>query len=253
MTEDRRGAVRDDIFVYAANEYGTTPEYPWRYLPAYAVLRHPNGKWYGIVMNVPNVRLGLPGDDRTDILVAKCEPGLQSVLLSRKGFLPAYHLNKERWISVLLDGTAEKEQACGLLDMSYSITGERCSRAKNRDEPQTWLVPVNPKYYDIEKAFSKNDEIIWKQSNNITAGDTVYLYIAAPVSGIVYECAVLETDIPYHFDNGKVHMERVMKIRLKRKFSQPVPLEKLKGHGIFAVRGPIRMPYGLQYELEAKQ
>ncbi len=30
MTEDRRGAVRDDIFAYAANEYGTVPEYPWR-------------------------------------------------------------------------------------------------------------------------------------------------------------------------------------------------------------------------------
>lgn len=245
-------ATRERIFEYAAQQYGTQPEYPWRFLPAYAVLRHPNGKWYAIVMNVPNVRLGLEGEGRTDILVAKCGPGLQPVLLSQKGFMPAYHLNKERWISVRLDGSAEEAQAENLLDMSYSVTGEKRGRTPKRGEPQAWIVPVNPKYYDIEMAFAESDEIIWKQSNNIMAGDNVYLYIAAPVSGIEYECTVLETDIPYHFDNGKVHMERVMRIKLKRRIAPAISLNQLKEHGIFAVRGPIRMPYGLRYESEAK-
>lgn len=221
-------------------------------MPEYAVLRHADGKWYAILMNVPGEKLGLAGGGRTDILVAKCERGLQPFLLSQKGFLPAYHLNRERWISVRLDGTAEWGQVMALLDMSYDLTGRPATRPSQRG-PQSWLVPVNPKYYDIEKAFSDSDEIIWKQSSNIAAGDTVYLYIAAPVSAIAYACRVLEADIPYRFDNGKVHMERVMKIKLKKRISPPVPLSELKEHGICAVRGPVRMPYGLRTELEAEQ
>ena len=245
-------ATRKSIFEYAGKQYGTLPEYPWQFLTSYAVLRHPNGKWYGIIMDVLNEKLGLSGEGRTDILVAKCEPGLQPILLTQKGFMPAYHLNKERWISVLLNGSVEERQAYELLDMSYSITGESFHRTPHRDVAETWIVPVNPKYYDLEKAFAASNEIIWKQSNNILAGDTVYLYISAPVSAIAYKCAVLETDIPYHFDNGKVHMNHVMRIRKKREILPPVPLEKLREHGIYTVRGPIHMPYGLRYELEDK-
>ncbi len=245
-------ATRKKIFVYVSEKYNTQPEYPWRRLPAYAVLRHPNGKWYAILMNVPSEKLGISGDGRTDILVAKCEQGLQPLLLSQNGFLPAYHLNKEHWISARLDGTADWEQVCSLLDMSYDLTEHHARRISLRD-PETWIVPVNPKYYDIEKAFSESDEIIWKQSNHILSGDTVYLYIAAPVSAIAYACRVLETDIPYNFDNGKVHMERVMRIKSINRFSPPLPLSELKEHGICTVRGPVRMPYGLRMKLETKK
>lgn len=231
---------------------GTEPEYPWRFLPAYAVLRHPGGKWYGIIMNVPNVRLGLEGEGRTDILVAKCEPDFRPAFLSQNGFMPAYHMSKERWISVRLDGSADEKQICNLIDMSYSLTGERYKRIPRKNAPERWIVPVNPKYYDIEKAFAENNEIIWKQSNNIMAGDIVYLYTAAPVSAIEYECVVLETNIPYHFDNGKVHMERVMKIKQRRKLSSPLSLATLREHGIFTVRGSVRMPYGLSCVVEKR-
>lgn len=44
-----------------------------------------------------------------------------------------------------------------------------------RDYNLDWIVPANPKYYDVCKAFEQSDEIIWKQSNNILAGDTIYI------------------------------------------------------------------------------
>ena len=49
-----------------------------------------------------------------------------------------------------------------------------------RTDITSWLVPVNPKYYDIEKAFTESDEILWKQSNSVIVGDTIYLYLAVP-------------------------------------------------------------------------
>ena len=54
-------------------------------------------------MNVPEHRLGLPGDGSVNVLDVKCDPRMIGSLLSEKGFLPAYHMNKSTWISVLLD------------------------------------------------------------------------------------------------------------------------------------------------------
>ena len=45
--------TKEDIYEWARDEYGTSPEYLWAAYPEFGVLRAPNGKWYGIVMNVP--------------------------------------------------------------------------------------------------------------------------------------------------------------------------------------------------------
>lgn len=39
-------------------------------------------------------------------------------------------MNKEQWISVLLDGSVEMEQAEALLDMSHELTGRKGVRAR---------------------------------------------------------------------------------------------------------------------------
>lgn len=124
-------------------------------------------------------------------------------------------------------------------------------KKQERSEPTSWLVPVNPKYYDIEKAFAESDTILWKQSNSIIVGDTIYLYIAAPYSCILYKCFAVEVDIPYEFDDGKVHMKKVMKIKWLYTYDKTMfGLAELHEHGILSVRGPRSVPYGLRYKLE---
>ena len=60
---------RQQIFAYVQKKYGTEPEYLWVRYPSYAVLRHgDNQKWYGMVMEVPQNKLGLPGTERVEIL-----------------------------------------------------------------------------------------------------------------------------------------------------------------------------------------
>lgn len=68
--------------------------------------------------------------------------------------------------------------------------------------PKEWIIPANPKYYDIQAAFRTSKEIDWKQGKGIKVGDTVYMYVAAPVSAILYKCRVTRTDIPFRFDGG---------------------------------------------------
>ncbi len=114
---------RQQIFDYAEKIYETKPEYLWMQYPSYAVLRHSdNGKWYAIIMDVPKNKLGIQSTEIVDVLDVKCDPVLISTLWKTTGFLPAYHMSKKNWISILLDGTITDDKILGLLDMSYKMT-----------------------------------------------------------------------------------------------------------------------------------
>ena len=78
------------------------------------------------------------------------------------------------------------------------------------------------------------------------------MYVAAPVSAILYKCMVTKTDIPYHFDKGRVHMTGLMKIRLQRQYPpDQFTFERLGDeYGIHAVRGPRGIPETLGKALQ---
>ena len=118
------------ILEYAAEKYGTVADYPWIKYPRYVVLRHSgNQKWYAVIMNVPKNKLGLDGSDEIDVMNIKCDPDMIGSLRMGEGFFPAYHMNKENWISVALDGSVEGELLFHLLDISYEQTAGKKRKA----------------------------------------------------------------------------------------------------------------------------
>ena len=112
---------REEIFEYVKKQYGTVPEYLWKESPESAVLRHKNGKWYAVLMQVEKSRLGLEGDTKVDILDVKCDADMVGLLTQTYGFLPGYHMNKKYWITMLLDGTVSEAKILDFLDMSYDL------------------------------------------------------------------------------------------------------------------------------------
>ena len=78
-------------------------------------------------MRVKRSRLGLDlsDDSPVDVLNVKCPSELTGSLRMQDGILPAYHMNKRHWISILLDGTVPLEEVCGLLDMSFEQTARK--------------------------------------------------------------------------------------------------------------------------------
>ena len=107
-------------------QYGTMPEYLLAQSPDNAVLRHKNGKWYAVVMSVEKCKLGLEGNEFVDIMNVKCNPEMTSMIIQTFGFLPGYHMNKQQWITILLDGSVSEAKALDFLDMSYDmIDGNR--------------------------------------------------------------------------------------------------------------------------------
>ena len=113
------------IIDIAYEAYGAMPEYLWKRYPEYCVLRRAgNRKWFAVLMEVPKASLGLPGGGKAQIMNVKCEPVLLGSLLQRPGFLPAWHMNKEKWLSVLLDGSVPEAELRSLLDMSFALTAK---------------------------------------------------------------------------------------------------------------------------------
>ena len=153
MNHPQTGSLREAVFAYAYEQYGHRPDTPFSGMPGSAVLRHPeNKKWYAVFLTVPREKLGLPGDGKAEILNLKADPVMMGSLLLEPGILPAYHMQKASWVSILLDGTVDLQQICFLLDVSFSLTAARARKSREKPSigPRDWLVPANPRYYDVE-------------------------------------------------------------------------------------------------------
>lgn len=118
-----KNSLRDKIFEYTKDTFGTNPEYLWQKTPDTAVLRHSeNKKWYAIIMDIPKRKLGIDSDEFVDIINVKCDPVLIDSLIKNKGYFRAYHMNKTKWISVLLDGTVALDEIISMINLSYELT-----------------------------------------------------------------------------------------------------------------------------------
>lgn len=246
-------SLREELTAYMIRKYGASPEYLWLRYPDYAVFRHEdNKKWFGIIMGLKRSTLGLTGEGCVDVLNVKLrDPLLADLLMERPGFLPAYHMSRRNWISILLDGSVPIEDIEKLLRESFLATASNAKKQKLRP-PKEWLVPANPKYYDIEHAFDGRDEIDWKQGAGIIKGDTVFMYVAAPVKAILYKCTVTETDIPFRFEDGSLRINALMRIKLRKRYApNRFTFETLvRDYGVNTVRGPRGVPKRLSDDLK---
>lgn len=120
-------SFREALLDYVEKKYKTRPDYPWEHDPQSAVLRHEDSrKWYGLIMNVAKSKLGLCGDGFVDVLNVKNDDRMfHDMLIGQEGYLPGYHMNKQSWLTILLDGTVLFEEVCRMLDLSYEATASR--------------------------------------------------------------------------------------------------------------------------------
>ena len=67
----------------------------------------------------------------------KCDPGLAIDLRGRyAGITPGYHLNKQHWNTVVLDGSGPGEEVLELIEHSYDLVVARLTKA-HRDKLST--------------------------------------------------------------------------------------------------------------------
>ena len=135
-----------ELFEYVAATYGAAPEYLWARLPGAFVFRHrENRKWFCVGMEVERAKLGLPAigsevedaeDSRRDVdatasrvssdkvllIDVKAGPIVGGSYLGQPGVVKAWHMNKNHWLGILLDGSASEQTVKELLDISFCMT-----------------------------------------------------------------------------------------------------------------------------------
>ncbi len=90
----------------------------WEKFPNDAVLRRKDTKkWYAVLIVIEPKKLGLEGDAPLDIAVVR----KGATEREGKGYLPAYHMNKKNWMTLLLDGTLCDEEIDEAIISSYDM------------------------------------------------------------------------------------------------------------------------------------
>ena len=120
-------SYKEKVYKYIKKEYDVTPEYPWAPSYDHSVFRHvDNRKWFALIMSVSRDKLGLEGKDEVDVMNVKLDdPVFMNMLLHQKGYVPAYHMNKKNWISVLLDGSVPLNDIYYVIDFSFIATASK--------------------------------------------------------------------------------------------------------------------------------
>ena len=115
--------LRNVIEKYINKKYDALQEYPWADTPNFTTFKHKdNMKWFALIMDISYERLKIDKEGIVNVINLKNIPEMIGGLRKEEGILPAYHMNKEHWITVLLDGTVEKEEICNLIDISFELT-----------------------------------------------------------------------------------------------------------------------------------
>ena len=107
-------ALARSIIAYAESEWGEMPEFLWRNFPDYAVLRRKDtDKWYALVARLTADKVGGSKKDVVEVINLRRTDGM-----SGPRFLPAYHMNKKTWTTIVLDGAVGADELLNLLGMS---------------------------------------------------------------------------------------------------------------------------------------
>ena len=104
--------------------YNVKADYPFEEDFMTGVFRHEgSGKWFAIAMNIAYNRL-IPGKEGScDVVNLKCAPEvIESIAGIESGIFRAYHMNKNHWLSVALDGSCDDDTVAWLLGISYDLT-----------------------------------------------------------------------------------------------------------------------------------
>ena len=104
---------REEILKYIKENYNTNPEYLWKDKPD-AVFRHKSDKkWFALIMNVNN----------EEYLNVKTEPNYSDLLRNSYDYIiPAYHMNKEHWNTIIISKNIDRALVYELIDQSYELT-----------------------------------------------------------------------------------------------------------------------------------
>ena len=119
----------EEISEYICREFGAAADRPFQSSPdALAFRAAGSAKWFALLMRVPGRKLGLETEGPVWALDLKGDPDFIVHVTSQPGFLPAYHMNRRNWLTVLLDGSADPALLKNCIAESYRLVNDTPSK-----------------------------------------------------------------------------------------------------------------------------
>lgn len=120
--KDYKNDTVHQVINFVKENYNLKPEYLFSDSPNTFVLKHKEAKWFGIVMDIPYTKVGIDSKEIVYVLNVKVPTEEIPDLIKIPGIVPAYHMNKKYWISILLDGSVDLKIITNLINTSYELT-----------------------------------------------------------------------------------------------------------------------------------
>lgn len=111
-----------ELIEFVRETYNDELEFLWKKSPSNAVWRRKDTKkWYGAVLTVSRKKLGFQLEETVEVVDLRIAPEELKELVDGKKYFPGYHMNKKRWLTIVLDGSVSTDEICTRIDKSYSI------------------------------------------------------------------------------------------------------------------------------------
>lgn len=112
-----------EVIRYIKDSYNDDLEYLWEKFPDNAVWRNKkNKKWYGILLIISERKLKIESDKRIEIIDLRYSKDRIKEIVDNKKIFAGYHMNKNNWITIKLDGSVKTETIFELIDESYNLS-----------------------------------------------------------------------------------------------------------------------------------
>ncbi|MBQ8451205.1 MAG: MmcQ/YjbR family DNA-binding protein [Clostridia bacterium] len=107
------------LISYVQKNFGDELEFLWKKFETDAIWRRKDsGKWYGLVMAVPQNKIYGESTEVVEVLNVR---GNAEMLCDGKTIFPGYHMNKKSWISIILNGKVKSDKIFELINQSYAL------------------------------------------------------------------------------------------------------------------------------------
>ena len=114
---------------YMQKTYHAKVERPWASYPDYITFKDVEvDKWFALIMPVSRKSLGgkaLADGARPDQIIpvinVKADTEWIYQISQTPGYMPGYHMNKQHWLTIFLDGTVPYDQVLDCIDASYRM------------------------------------------------------------------------------------------------------------------------------------
>jgi predicted DNA-binding protein (MmcQ/YjbR family) len=115
----------DELEKYLSARYEALADHSFKEDVSVLVYSRPdNKKWFAAAKNVGRRSVDAGSEGRINILNVKLSPKEVATLRSREGFRPAWRMNQNSWVTILLDGTVADDEIYSLVDKACALAGK---------------------------------------------------------------------------------------------------------------------------------